>query len=221
MLKPLTAHYWYDVILRVSFFNTLGRRGLFGADEIAKVKRDFKGIIAGNRSILGDVLSEYHLSWSSAVLAAYRACIDKKMDEAGAIEFTAGAIFENMRADSVSERVMKMLDRSRDPFRAIVAAAKRQEERFFGNTFTFIRETDDDRRYGAVVKKCFYNDFFRRNGAPELMRIACQWDLVSWAKGIAPERHGVRFSRPVTLGLDGKECLFCFERVEQSPHMNR
>ncbi len=221
MLKLLTANFWYDVVLRVSYFRTLKCRGVFDAHEIKKIRRNFRALVAGNRSMLGDVLSGYHLSWSSAVLAAYRACIDKKMDQAGAIQFTAGAIFENMRADSVSIMVMKMLDRSRDPFRAIVATAKRREERFFGNTFTFTRETDDDRRYRAVVKKCFYNDFFRKNGAPELMRIACQWDLISWAKGIAPERHGVRFSRPVTLGLDGKECLFCFERVVQSPSMNR
>lgn len=221
MFKPLTRNFWYDLILRSSYFKTLGSRGLFNEDEISKIKRDFKTIIAGNSSMLGDSLSEYHLSWSSAILATYRACIGKNMEKDGAIEFAAGVIFEHMRADSVSERVGKVLDRSRDPFRAMIAMAKIQEEKFFGNTFTFVREIDNGNRYRAVVKRCFYNDFFRKNNAPELMRIACRWDLVSWSKGIVPERHGVRFSRPVTLGLDDKECPFDFERVEKSSTVQR
>lgn len=215
MFGPLTRNFWYDLFLRFTYFKTLRGRRLFDTSEIAAIRRDFKSIIAGNSSMLGDSLSEYHLSWSSAILATYRACIGTNMEKDEAIEFTAGVIFEHMRADSVSERVGKVLDGSRDPFRAMIATAKTQEERFFGNTFTFVREIDDDTRYRAVVKRCFYNDFFRKNNAPELMRIACRWDLVSWSRGILPERHGIRFSRPVTLGLDDKECPFEFERVEK------
>jgi hypothetical protein len=104
------------------------------------------------------------------------------------------------RADAIAARVRHTLDKAKDPFHEIVKASKYQEKYFFGNTFEFTRQVDNHNRYLALIHKCFYNDFFRRNGAPELMKIACQWDFISWSKGIEPEKHHVSFfpkiSRP-------------------------
>jgi hypothetical protein len=190
----------------------LKSKDVFSEDEIREIKKVFRQSIQSNRRMLGDTFSRFHLSWCSAILATYRVCLKKGMSEAEAIDFSETAIFENMHADEISARVRQTLDKARDPFRAIVNASKHQERHFFGNTFSFSRNIDDENHYLAVVQKCFYNDFFRANGSPQLMKIACKWDFISWGKAIIPERHGLTFSRPVTLGLDGGECPFSFDR---------
>ena len=214
MLKIFTNNFWYDLMLRLTYFQTLSK-GLFNKDEIRNIKIEFENLISKNKFLLGDVYSEFHLSWCSAILATYHACLNKGIEKKEAVEFCEQAIFENMQAGAISRRIEIMLDKSKDPFRAIVNSSKYQEEKFFGNTFVITREVDDENRYEALIHKCFYNDYFRGNGAPELMRIACRWDFISWAKGIIPEKHGIKFTREVTLGLDGKECPFYFERIKK------
>jgi len=53
------------------------------------------------------------------------------------------------------------------------------------------------------------------NNAPELMQVACKWDMVSWTRGIVPDRHKISFQRPVTLGLEGMDCEFIFDRLDK------
>jgi hypothetical protein len=213
MVKWLTQNFWYDVFLRLTYFGSLSKGGGFNPVEIRKTRDIFKKLVNGNRSLLKDTKSEFHLSWCSAILATYRVCLDKGMDVDSAIAFTSHAIFANMQADSIADRVRRMLDKSKDPFRAMVNSSKSQERDFFGDTFEFTRPVDNDARYTAIVHTCFFNDFFRKNSAPELMRIACQWDLISWSKGIDPQKHHVAFSRPETLGLGGTSCPFSFTRL--------
>jgi hypothetical protein len=213
MLKFLSQNFWYDLALRTSYFRSLVRNKVFTVDEIGQVKSEFKETIMRNKRLLGDECSEFHLSWCSAILATYRGCLNKSVCGNEAVEITAGAIFGIMHPEYVVRHIRTILDRSADPFSAMVRASKRQEKKFFGNTFEFTRPSDDNDKYHLLVHRCFYNDFFRINGAPELMTIACRWDLISWSQGIVPEKHGIKFSRLVTLGFDGKACTFDFERI--------
>lgn len=215
MLKLLTQNFWYDVILKSTYFKSLENKGIFNRDELGEIKNEFKKFTTQNKSMLMDVYSEFHLSWCSAILATYRACLKKKMPAEKASEFTEHAVFDYMQADRIGKRIQKMLDNAGDPFRAIVNSSKYQEEKFFGKTFGITRPVDDDNHYLCLIHKCFYNDFFRRNKAPALMQIACKWDFISWAKGIVPEKHHIKFTRTVTLGLDDQKCPFEFERIRK------
>jgi hypothetical protein len=213
MLKFFIQNFWYDVILKLIYFKSLKKNGIFDKDEIAVIKKEFKIIVSDNKSMPGDVYSDFHLSWCSAILATYKACLKKKMTKEKSIEFTANAIFENMKADNIAQRIKTMLDKSNDPFKTIVNSSKYQEENFFGSTFVITRPIDDDNHYLCIISKCFYNDFFRRNESQELMQIACRWDYISWTKGIIPDKHKIKFERKTTLGLDNQECPFDFERI--------
>ena len=79
----------------------------------------------------------------------------------------------------------------------------------------FKRTIDNKSCYHLIVKKCLYFEYFKVNNALELMKIACKWDLVSWTQGIIPKKHKFSFERPVTLGLDNKECEFNFDRLKE------
>jgi hypothetical protein len=144
------------------------------------------------------------------VQAVYEACLAQGRSEETAIAATQAVIFENLKPATLAGRVERTLDRSRDPFATMTRLAKGQGMRIFGEGFRFARLVDDESSYRIEVRRCLYRDYFRGNGLPELMRISCAWDLVSWSRGIVPERHGMRFERPFTLGLDGRNWDFRF-----------
>src|SRR3990172_1352634 len=77
--------------------------------------------------------------------------------------------------------------------------ATRGGERF-GQAFSYVQEVRDGTRSFTNITKCFFNDFFRANGAPEVTPIFCALDSV-WAAEVADARYGVRFERPTTLAL--------------------
>lgn len=206
-------NFWYDVALKTTIWKTLKETTGFDSGSIRVVKKRYARLCAENRRFIDDIASEYHLSWSAAILAIYEACLAAGFDRPRAIAATRDTVFRNMRSDSVAAAVGRSLDRAGDPFRFMVDASKSQERRFFGSAFSFRRVRDDGDAYRLRVGRCFYFDFFKANGAPELMAVACAWDLVSWSAGIVPARHGFSFSRPVTLGLDGADCEFDFVRA--------
>jgi len=93
-----------------------------------------------------------------------------------------------------------------------VSVSKSRERHFFGQSFTFERPCDDDRAYFLDVARCLWQSFFVAEGAPELTPLFCEFDA-NWIDAIDPDRHGVRFSRPTTLGHGGPLCPFHFYRV--------
>lgn len=207
-------NFWYDLALRTTIASTLTKHGRFTREDLRRTRDAYRGFRRGNYLMVKDLLSEYHLSWSSMVAAIYLTLREKGCGLDEAVEATGDLVFKNMGSDSVAGYISVALDRAKDRFAYIVRSSKRQEVGFFGTTFEFYRPTDTEGAYRLRVRSCFYNDFFRKNGLPELMRVACRWDIISWSKGIVPERHGIRFSRPKTLGLDNVDCEFDFERLD-------
>lgn len=212
LLKRLVSmNFWYDVALRTTISTTLTQRGMVASD-VRKTLALYRKLRRENRGLIQDIPSEYHVSWSSMIAALYLTLREQGKGVAEAIETTGALIFQNMGADSVAGYISSSLDKAKDKFASIVKSSKQQEVDFFGKTFDFYRPLDTDRVYQLRVRSCLYLDFFRENGLPELMAIACRWDMISWSKGIDPTRHGIVFSRPKTLGLDGVDCEFDFER---------
>ena len=211
--RIVNANFWYNLNQRLTIASTLRKRGNFDKSEISSIKRQYKKLYKGNVYRIKDVQSEYHVSWCAIVAAIYIESLKVSTKE-NALKRTRDIIFKNMNPESVAGYIAAAMDKAKDKFRYIVKSSKQQEEKFFGTTFVFSRPCDTSALYHLRVHKCLYNDFFREMGFPELMIIACEWDIVSWTKGIDEKRHKVAFTRPATLGLDSKECEFIFKKTE-------
>jgi hypothetical protein len=105
-----------------------------------------------------------------------------------------------------------MLDNTTDPFAALVEASKEREQTYFGPSFTFERPVDDQDTYVLDIKRCLFHETLTAAGHPELQPILCRFDL-NWADAIDPERHRLRFVRPVTFA-SGDTCRMVFTRQE-------
>jgi hypothetical protein len=107
-----------------------------------------------------------------------------------------------------------LLTFSRDPFAAITHAGKQRALEQYGREWEF-RIEETDRCFSMTATKCFYADFFRAVGVPQLTRVFCHWDQ-NWIEPIDPARHKIRFDRPTTMGYGGRECPFIFKRIAAS-----
>ena len=87
---------------------------------------------------------------------------------------------------------------------------KRGEERF-GSTFRYATDIRDGRRNFVNIERCFFNDFFRANQAPEVTSRFCALDKV-WAEAPEEHRYGVRFERRTTLANGDDACRFQFHK---------
>ncbi|EPG74979.1 L-2-amino-thiazoline-4-carboxylic acid hydrolase [Leptospira fainei serovar Hurstbridge str. BUT 6] len=207
------TNFWYELSMNLTYWKTLKNSPIFNPEDIKRIKANYRNFKKQDKSYLVDIQSEYHLSWSCLIRATYDRCIENGFSIDRSIEITENLLFENMKPDKIAKYILKALNKSKDPFQYMVNVSKRQESNFFGSTFSFSRATDDLNSYHLLVHDCFYNSYFRRHQVPELMKIACKWDLISWSKGVSQDRHGITFSRPTTLGLNDSDCQFNFERV--------
>lgn len=160
-------------------------------------------------ALIEDEPSKFHLCLMSLLLAGYRTLIGL-MSKEEALALMKKAFIEPGR-EAMLEGVKYALDSAPDPMAVLVTASKEREKDFFGQTFTFEREQDDEQAYLLLVKRCFYHRFALANGAPELMQVMCEWDW-NWAGAIEPAQHGFWFELPTTLGYGGDACRFCFRR---------
>jgi hypothetical protein len=76
---------------------------------------------------------------------------------------------------------------------------------------TYVQEVQDRTRSFINIQQCFFNDFFRANGAPEVTPIFCAMDYL-WAEELEQPHYGVRFDRPTTLAQGDDMCRFQFTK---------
>jgi hypothetical protein len=205
--------FWYDVSLRTTIWKTIKKTKYFDKTDIYLIKASYVNLKKLNAYLIDDVQSEYHLSWCCIILSIYNMCLSKGITQSESIDITEKIIFTNMKTQSISKFIESSLDKSKDPFSFMILSSKNQESNFFGKTFIFDRTIDTKDSYHLKIKKCFYYDYFKSNNSPELMKIACKWDMVSWTQGIVTKKHRMIFQRPLTLGLDNKDCEFNFDRI--------
>ena len=91
---------------------------------------------------------------------------------------------------------------------------RRGEERF-GSTFRYAAAVKDARRNFVNIERCFFNDFFRANKAPEVTALFCALDKI-WAEALEQGRYGVRFERPTTLAKGNDACRFQFHKLDSA-----
>lgn len=71
-------------------------------------------------------------------------------------------------------------------------------EAFFGGSFEYRQAVQTPDTSVVQVHRCFFNNFFRANGAAELTGIFCALDIV-WADELNAGPYNTRFERTAIL----------------------
>ena len=205
------------------FFAVVGERvggrtgpgtGPAGFEEVTRsAKADIE---AGHASWAVDEQSrELHLPFASLALAGYRILL-QILPKNEALALVREALVGPSRPHMLGG-TKAALDHAHDPFDLMRNISKEKEAGFYGRTFAFERPQDDEHAYLVNITGCFWNSFFARNGAPELMPAFCDFDT-NWMDAVEPGRHGFRSERPTTLGYGGDRCRFWLIRAASSPN---
>jgi hypothetical protein len=123
--------------------------------------------------------------------------------------------FKNDMPSYVAQRFGIASDAPHDAFDRIAENYLPRGQQLFGSGFTYVEAVHETDRSFTHVRRCLFNDFFRRHGAPELTSIFCTLDSV-WIKELHQPKYRVRFERPTTLARGDDACRFQFSRVSSS-----
>jgi hypothetical protein len=180
----------------------------------AAMKDSFEAAVAANREAIVDKPSELHLQRCSAILAGYRALSALVDDEAWTLAVLQDAVVAPRMAtvrEWLAERMGVDASAPDEAFAATSANFKARGDRVFGKAYAYEQEVEDEDRNFVNVTRCFFNDFFRRNEAPELTRLCCALDML-WADELNEGAYNVSFERPATLAEGDDCCRFQFSR---------
>ena len=218
---------WFD--LRSWFVRYTSARYLSALDERLKplprehrkrvrqeIEEQQRSIYEGNKGWIMDRASKSHLMLTSLVLATYRILLPLVESREAAIDNIRYA-FAARAKGSVRLGLYMFLRMGISPlapgkaFDQISKSFRRRGERAMGGSFIYVQDVQDGERSFVNIRRCFFNDFFRAEGAPELTGIFCSMDDL-WAEELKKKKYGVRFERPTTLALGGDMCRFQFTK---------
>ncbi len=186
------------------------------SDEVkSRVLQEATRVAQDNAGRIVDTPSQRWVMLCSLLLAAYRTLKAVTGDGAAAIAVLMEATrqpFTRHIAAYLDDRFGISPDAPEEAFDRISGTFKARGEERFGVTFTYVLEVQEQDRSHINVTKCFFNDFFAANGAPEVTPVLCTMDAV-WAEETEHPRYGVHFERPTTLAAGGDACRFQFSRL--------
>ncbi|MFK8302906.1 L-2-amino-thiazoline-4-carboxylic acid hydrolase [Capnocytophaga stomatis] len=165
------------------------------------------------KSLINNDLDKGNVSFSVLVVSLYEAFLKVGIRQKIALRWTEESI-NAPTYDFVVEGTEKMLNNAENPFESLVLSSKMREKVYFGSSFDFERPIDSDFGYVLHIKKCLFHQTLQRLEQTDLQPIICRIDL-GWINGIKPEKHGIRFVRPVTFA-SGKVCQMWFVREEKN-----
>jgi hypothetical protein len=158
--------------------------------------------------------SQQWLALSSLLLAAYRELqplVGDAQEVLAILRHAMAAPIQARIATHLEERFGITQETPADAFTLIAANFKRRGDERFGDAFTYVQDVQDETRSFINIERCFFNDFIRANGAPEVTPIFCAMDYL-WADELEQPRYGVRFDRPTTLAQGHDACRFQFTK---------
>jgi L-2-amino-thiazoline-4-carboxylic acid hydrolase-like protein len=148
-------------------------------------------------------------------LATYRVLKPFVGDGRTVLELLQDALAQPLKTnikEYVAERFAVSQDAPSDAFDRVSQHFTTRGEERFGQAFEYVQDVQDATRSFTKITKCFFNDFFRANDAPEVTPIFCALDFV-WADELADVRYALRFERPTTLAAGDDACRFQFFKV--------
>ena len=193
--------------LRRNLPKSLKNRGALLRDVQAAAKDQWR---VDPKSYQDDATRGHH--WAAClVLAADRVLeqpISDPADRRRAIE--QALLWPGAKSIKFFTRMMLLF--SLDRFKTLSRYAERRVPPRYGDAFAFTTMESTKDTFVQGVSKCFYNDYFRQHGAPDLIQLFCAFDKL-WIDEIKPSRDKVRFDRPTTLARGDECCRFVFRRV--------
>lgn len=166
-----------------------------------------------NKSRAVDPPTQLWLERSSIVLAVYLELrpLAESVDVLTVIRTALIAPFAQQVNQYLEGRFGISQTAPREAFVRISENFKRRGEERFGKAFAYVPDVQDGTRSFTNIARCFFNDYFRSNGAPEVTSVFCALDKV-WADALDAGPYGVRFERPTTLAQGADACRFQFSR---------
>lgn len=221
MLEELN---WLDAQAKAivaAFITTLGDGvGHILEQPWTKVQRDIvtltQSLAEENAHRAIDKPSESHLLRSSLLLAAYRVLLPLIEKRALLQEKLHVALYGEIE-QAVEAYLVKRFGISPDaPEEAFDKASvnfKKIGDEKFGRAFIYEREMQDEAQSINIIRKCFFNDFFRANEALELLPLLCAGDEL-WMEELNKPKYGVRSFRTALLSKGDDACRFHFMRAD-------
>jgi len=172
-----------------------------------------------NEARMIDAPSRQWLLLASMILAAYRELFPFVGDEQAGLSILRNAMaapFKERLTGYIADRFGISQDAPEEAFNRIAENFKARGEERFGKAYTYVQEVEDEWRSFVNIQKCFFDNFFRANGMPEVTPIFCAMDNL-WAEELEKPKYGVRFERPTTLARGDDMCRFQFTKTTAKP----
>lgn len=160
-----------------------------------------------------DRATKQHLELAALMLATYRDLLHSGIDRESALSALGQALLKP-NSWVIKTATKAMLTVAKDPMVQLVDYTKLNILKKYGTGFEFSMEGSDEVEFTMRVTKCFYNDYFNENSAPELTSLFCAWDQ-NWIEPISPKRHKILFARDTTIAEGGASCPFTFRRTQR------
>lgn len=175
-----------------------------------------------NEARMIDLPSRQWLLLASMILATYRELLPLIGEENTALSILHNAMvapFREHLTGYIADRFGISQDAPEEAFKRIAENFKARGEQHFGKAYIYVQEVQDEGRSFVNIQKCFFDDFFRANGMPEVTPIFCAMDNL-WAEELEKPQYGVRFERPTTLARGDDMCRFQFTKKKAAGGTN-
>ncbi len=181
---------------------------------IGEIEATAPTIRESNQSRVVDEPSKNHLELTSLILATYRVLNHVMSDRKAILDLMRQTMAEPLKDHMpvyLTQRFGIEPDVPSEAFEAAAMNFKQRGEQLFGTAFQYEQEVQTSERSFVNIRRCFFNDFFRANDAPELTPLFCYMDTL-WADALHEGEYNVRFERPTTLAAGDDMCRFQFTR---------
>ena len=185
------------------------------ATILSAIEDRARPIRAANQDRVVDEPSKQHLALTSLLLASYRVLLPLMPDREAVLTLLRTVLAEPLHRQMQTYLTHRFGIDPTVPDSAFDAAAahfKPRGEQRFGKAFQYEQEVQTPEQSFVHIRRCFFNDFFRAHGAPELTPLFCFLDTL-WADALRAGAYNVRFERPTTLAAGDDRCRFQFTRV--------
>lgn len=181
------------------------------------VRARVASIVGRNAHLVLDPPTGQWLQRTSIVLAVYQT-LETIVDRTELISVLRDAMvepFKEKMSDYLLNRFGISQDAPKEAFARIAENFKARGEERFGKAFVYVQDVQDANRTFTNIHQCFFNDFFRVNGSPEVTSIFCALDSV-WVEALHDGDYEVRFARPTMLSQGADACRFQFSKSAAS-----
>jgi hypothetical protein len=180
------------------------------------VRLDASRIAEENAQFAEDPVGAGWIALSSVLLATYRSLRSSLGEEERALDLLRDALTGPVR-EQITPYIQARFGISQDcrgeAFQRVSENFRSGGEVRFGRGHRYVDDVRDEGRVFVNIERCLFNEFFRRNGAPEVTSVLCAVDHV-WVDELSKPRYGVRFERPTTLAKGDDACRFQFTKTE-------